>query len=607
MTDHKLEEILKQSLGQEIKDQDIFLYKRERVKKEHKRKYISKAGLAFACLAIVFSVVFGRGLYLKDNMEPKENPFTITVNAAELTERQSVPLLIDGASKHGGVVCGGKDKESIFYHIASDFGCMGENMKSITYRINKGAFCIQELQKGACIIDYKEADIEDIDVEKNKFDRIGELIASTEDMEGFDIPGTEFVENRMPRKCAKYYATEYTVAYDNQMNDTTLIGIYGFVQDKNLFEKLFCDDYEELDWETACSELLKDIKIECIVTYENGHQKRETIGFEAAEFPEIEACDSLVWNMEIDYVLEQTDEQTNHSWMNKDYDRVVFANDIIEVKKGEFLTEIIENMEQGKSKEEVINDSVKKIVSKKASKMGMDYENVLGGIEGRDEINIRLIAEWLYNEAIKYSVYYNVINTIKKEHILPNCDTEIMWDSDVSIFYAIEDINQDGVMEFLIKLNYGSGPDGGILLYKYDGDNNMSICQIGKFGEVCHFYDNGIIEEELSHGSPYGGPYNNVDDVDTFWPYQVWNYQTDTTSYKRIGFVTDWNKNEWSDSVGNYSSFPTDIDKDKDGIVYLLTDKAGEEQVIDYIDLEKWKNSYRKESKEILINYQIIK
>lgn len=50
-----------------------------------------------------------------------------------------------------------------------------------------------------------------------KFDRIGELIASTEDMEEFDIPGTEFVENRMPRKSAKYYATEYTVAYDNQI------------------------------------------------------------------------------------------------------------------------------------------------------------------------------------------------------------------------------------------------------------------------------------------------------------------------------------------------------------------------------------------------------
>lgn len=39
-----------------------------------------------------------------------------------------------------------------------------------------------------------------------------------------------------------------------------------------------------------------------------------------------------------------------------------------------------------------------------------------------------------------------------------------------------------------------------------------------------------------------------MDHTDTFWSYQVWHYQMDETSYKRMGFVTDWNKKEWSDA-----------------------------------------------------------
>ena len=118
-----------------------------------------------------------------------------------------------------------------------------------------------------------------------------------------------------------------------------------------------------------------------------------------------------------------------------------------------------------------------------------------------------------------------------------------------------------------------------------------------------HFLYNGIVEEDISHGSPYGGPYSpaRAADPTTFWPYQVWSYQADDASYTKIGSVTDWNKKEWADSIDGFSSFPDSADKDHDGIVYLLTNAKGKETAIDAADLKKWVDSYRKGAKEIPI------
>ena len=79
-----------------------------------------------------------------------------------------------------------------------------------------------------------------------------------------------------------------------------------------------------------------------------------------------------------------------------------------------------------------------------------------------------------------------------------------------------------------------------------------------------HFLYNGIVEEDISHGSPYGG-------------------------------------------IDGFSSFPDSADKDHDGIVYLLTNAKGKKTAIDAADLKKWVDSYRKGAKEIPITYQRLK
>lgn len=65
----------------------------------------------------------------------------------------------------------------------------------------------------------------------------------------------------------------------------------------------------------------------------------------------------------------------------------------------------------------------------------------------------------------------------------------------------------------------------GNVFINYSVNKNMTTEKEVMADGSCRFYDNGIVEEEVSHGSPYGGPYNDMDHTDTFWPYQVWHYQ----------------------------------------------------------------------------------
>ena len=61
--------------------------------------------------------------------------------------------------------------------------------------------------------------------------------------------------------------------------------------------------------------------------------------------------------------------------------------------------------------------------------------------------------EVMADNTIDSSVYDKVIRKIKQKHILPDSDTESAWENNLSIHYAMEDVNQDGVMELFIKLD----------------------------------------------------------------------------------------------------------------------------------------------------------
>lgn len=95
------------------------------------------------------------------------------------------------------------------------------------------------------------------------------------------------------------------------------------------------------------------------------------------------------------------------------------------------------------------------------------------------------------------SAYRNVLRKIRQYHMCPGSDTEFAWEKSLSIYYAIVDVNQDGIKELLLDFDYDSGPDGGITVYTYDPNAPTLVHEIGGFFTFSRFYDNGIVEEDI--------------------------------------------------------------------------------------------------------------
>lgn len=79
------------------------------------------------------------------------------------------------------------------------------------------------------------------------------------------------------------------------------------------------------------------------------------------------------------------------------------------------------------------------------------------------------------------SAYQNVLREIRQNHIFPGTGTEFAWEESLSIYYAIVDVNQDGIKELLLDFDYDSGPDGGITVYTYDPNAPTLVHEIGGF------------------------------------------------------------------------------------------------------------------------------
>lgn len=261
MTDEKLDQILQQALTPDIEDDDIHIYKRVRKNSMNK---IFKIGIAVAaCAALIFGVnvggLFG-GYASGDRNQPgvqaeitDNNPFVLTCFAAELDEGAQVPASLAGDVDFGSGLCGGEDGSSVSYLIGAKFACEGENIDSITYRINKGAFFITELKGASILTNYTDYSGPDLNCPGVSFDD-GEL------EEGMDESEAKYDD---------HYVSEYTVSYDRQSSDTTMIGICGEKNDATIYNAVFGD--VTLDQEVdARTSLMEGVEITCTVNYADG-------------------------------------------------------------------------------------------------------------------------------------------------------------------------------------------------------------------------------------------------------------------------------------------------------------------------------------------------
>ena len=153
MTDERFEQLMKQALKPEIDERDVVIQKstnnyKNRMKRKRRLRVCITAGIAAAACVVAGVQLnrFGNGQvpYTETKQDFVTNKtssaFSLCVYASELSSENSVAL--NNENGNSWVFGMRSDSDMLSYCIAFPVSCKGEQIKQITYTINKGAFQI---------------------------------------------------------------------------------------------------------------------------------------------------------------------------------------------------------------------------------------------------------------------------------------------------------------------------------------------------------------------------------------------------------------------------------------------------------------------------------
>lgn len=219
-----------------------------------RRKNLIKPVIAVAaCMALAIGVgSFGNAWNIGKSITTVANGFTVQVNAKTLDSTKGVSISND-LGFVGGISEG--DKGVVGYDTEFPVTCSGDNIKKITYSIDGGVFQISSKKNDSVV------------VEGNKVD---------------NMVNTPAAMPKGSNEICQY--TSFTVDYDKQTTDSTLISI-AYSSDKlsdAQFEKIKKNVHYIGDGNTAkekeiFDEFYKDLTISCTVTYNDGTTETKDI------------------------------------------------------------------------------------------------------------------------------------------------------------------------------------------------------------------------------------------------------------------------------------------------------------------------------------------
>lgn len=239
---------------------------------------IGVSAVACAALIIVGNATAGHYMTHTNQTEQgevtvEENPFVICAQAAELT-RDNPVYIKEAVSDTFGFRYGDNEGKAGFI-MEMPLSVKGDKIKSVTYSIKNGFFEVVDKEKGdSTIIDssaYEGAPSSFVTVEETEEGKSVTIYAAGEATE----------EDREARANQKALSS-YTVAYDKQISDNTVINICG---DSVLTEKEMKALHGSADpQETAdmYNKMFGDTVITCTVTFADGTTQEQKIGIGGA-------------------------------------------------------------------------------------------------------------------------------------------------------------------------------------------------------------------------------------------------------------------------------------------------------------------------------------
>ena len=227
----------------------------------HMKKWIKGAVAASLAVAVTAGAVIGFNLF-----GGKANSFVMTVNAAEITKDNPVSVGIG----EGGMSIATKD-DGMEYYIDLPLSVKGENIKSVTYSVDKDAIAVHCRKDNNPVIDG--------DVVSESIDTLFDVKYIEDDQKALD----EAIENDYPDKLenpeaeeimSRYEGKKYssiTLAYDNQNPDGCAIGIVG----KSTNEPV--PDDESLEAKAKQLDSMIRNTLYCTVTFDDGTVQKQSI------------------------------------------------------------------------------------------------------------------------------------------------------------------------------------------------------------------------------------------------------------------------------------------------------------------------------------------
>lgn len=288
MNDKELDQILRKSLRPEVSEEELEVWDREpRMESEHtmRRHTIIKSTVAAAaCLALVAGIGYGHfsdigkspaqqgTTVMKTTPQGVLNSLTVTVSAAEVKKNKASGASTQGeeASKkaqpkiyatastsYGSAWSGDESGKKASYWIIAPISCSGDNIKSVTYTINKGYFSVAAKKNSKYLIASESKlrkkpenkfgvalDFSDSEAEANS-------LYDQNEYTSFTVSGTEKPEKN------------FRIAFVGEGN----LSKKGY---SALFENVGKNLQEDLK---ARQQLIGDTVITCTATYKDGSQK----------------------------------------------------------------------------------------------------------------------------------------------------------------------------------------------------------------------------------------------------------------------------------------------------------------------------------------------
>ena len=228
----------------------------------HMKKWIKSAVAASVAVAVTTGAIIGFNL-----LGSKANSFVMTVNAAEITKDNPISVGIG----EGGMSIATKD-DGMEYYIDLPLSIKGENIKSVTYSVDKDAIAVHCRKDNNPVIDG--------DVVSESIDTLFDQTHIADDMkvletamenEGQSVVETNSLEEKLLNSYVGKKYSSITLAYDNQNPDGCAIGIVG----KRTNEPV--PDDESLEAKAKQLDSIIGNTLYCTVTFDDGTAQKQSI------------------------------------------------------------------------------------------------------------------------------------------------------------------------------------------------------------------------------------------------------------------------------------------------------------------------------------------